>query len=322
VKKISFDKIPAVDLDEEVRKLVAQVPKGKVTTYGYVARALGDVVASRFVGKVMSENEDTVRVPCRRVVSSDGSLGGYTGGGPRAKKRDLRAEGVEIRGDKIVDFEKRLFKDFETEYPLRKFRRIQSRDSKKVILEDVFEDDYLLAGADVAYSGERAFGSLVLFDRKSKRMDDIVSVETETRFPYIPTYLSFRETPVVAELIEGVNEDIILVYDGNGILHPLGFGIASHIGVLLDLPTIGVAKKLLCGEVRGRGKRKKVIKENEQIGFSVEGDSWKSPVYISPGHRVSPESTLKVLTPFWKHRVPEPVRRAHIEANLAKRDTI
>ena len=73
------------DLWEATYDLVSQVPEGRVTTYGQVATALGDIVASRFVGLAMSRNDDTVRVPCRRVVRSDGRLGGYTGGGPERK---------------------------------------------------------------------------------------------------------------------------------------------------------------------------------------------------------------------------------------------
>lgn len=311
--------LPQIDLAEEVRKLVAQVPEGMITTYGQVAKALGDIVASRFVGKVMSENEDIVRVPCRRVVKSDGRLGGYTGGGTSAKKKALRAEGIEIIGDRIIDFQERLFTEFKTNYPLLTYRKIQKRDSKKKIIEDDFKLNSRIAGADIAYSGDRAFGSLVLFNAKSREIEEVIVAETETVFPYIPTYLTFRETPVVAELLKELDEEIMLVYDGNGIIHPLGFGIASHLGVLIDIPTIGVAKKLLFGSVIGNGKRKSVMNENMKIGYAVSGDSWTSPIYISPGHRISVDSALKVLRKSWKHRIPEPVRRAHIEAEKLRR---
>jgi len=313
-------KIPDIDLEEEVRKLVAQVPMGMVTTYGHVAKALGDVVASRFVGKVMSENEDIVRVPCRRVVNSDGRLGGYTGGGTPAKKRDLEVEGIEIEGDKIIDFEKRLFTDFKTTFPLRAFRKIQIHHARNLTLEDDFDKDVLIAGADVAYKDNRAFGALVIFDGKEHEIRDVFTIRMNASFPYIPTYLTFREFPIVAKLLEKVDRDeIMLIYDGNGIIHPLGFGIASHVGVLLDIPTIGVAKKLLCGSVVGNGKYRKVMLERRLMGYAVTGDSWRSPVYLSPGHRVSTNSSLKLLKRNWIHRIPEPVRIAHIEAEKRKR---
>lgn len=301
--------------------LVAQVPEGMITSYGAVAKALGDIVASRFVGKVMSENDDIVRVPCRRVVQSDGHLGGFTaGGGVLAKKKALIKEGIEIEGDKIVDFERRLFTDFKTSYPLRTFRNIQRKDSMKLRLRDDFRENDAIAGADIAYIGDEAFGSLVTFGSEGLRKMEVVRVKARVRFPYIPTYLTFREAPIIEKLIEKAGQKPLLVYDGNGIIHPLGFGIASHIGVMLDLPTIGVAKKLLCGTVSGKGAMKKVIVGGKLAGYAATGKEWSSPVYISPGHRISSKSSLKILRPYWKYRLPEPVRLAHIEAEKSRRE--
>ena len=306
--------MPDVDLHEEVDRLVSQVPEGMVTTYGLVATALGDIVASRFVGKVMSENDDIVRVPCRRVVQSDGSLGGYTGGGMAAKRRALRAEGVEIEGNMIVGFERVLFSDFKTKYPLREFRKIQVRDSKKLVLEDDFSGSDLVAGTDIAYEGDNAYGSLVVFAGGSMKPKRIVVVKAEAEFPYIPTYLTFREAPIVEKLYRRLGEDALIVHDGNGIIHPLGFGVASHIGVMLGVPTIGVAKKLLCGKVSGKGAVRKVVLDRTHVGYAVSGRESGSPVYVSPGHRISVGSAMRMLRPYWRYRLPEPVRAAHIEA--------
>jgi deoxyribonuclease V len=290
-----------------------------VTTYGEVAKALGDIVASRFVGKVMSENDDIVRIPCRRVVQSDGTLGGFTGGGPQAKRKALRAERVDIEGDRIVDFEKRLFIDFKTDYPLKKFKDIQKRDSKKLILRDDFQDDSMVAGSDIAYIDDKAFGSMVIFDLKTRMPKEVVNARAKVSFPYIPTYLTFREAPVVEQLVRKAGCKPLLVHDGNGIIHPLGFGVASHIGVMLDLPTIGVAKKLLCGSISGSGKFKEVKLSGRTLGYAVTGKGWSSPVYVSPGHRISVKSSIGLLKPYWQHRLPDPVRIAHIEAEKSRR---
>lgn len=290
-----------------------------VTTYGAVAKALGDIVASRFVGKVMSENDDIVRVPCRRVVQSDGTLGGFTaGGGPSSKRKLLRAEGIDFEGDRIVDFEKRLFTDFKTNYPLRKFKDIQKKDSKQLVLRDDFPDDSMVAGSDIAYIEDDAFGSMVIFDSKTRKPKEVVSARTKVSFPYIPTYLTFREAPVVEQLVRKSGCKPLLVHDGNGIIHPLGFGVASHIGVMLDLPTIGVAKKLLCGSVSGGGKFKDVELRERVLGYAVTGTRWSSPVYVSPGHRISVKSSIELLKPYWQHRLPDPVRIAHIEAEKSR----
>src|SRR5512136_1855557 len=119
----SIEDLP--DLWKETYDLVAQVPEGRVTTYGEVAKSLGDIVASRFVGLAMSRNDDIVRVPCRRVVQTDGYVGGYTGGGPSKKIRLLRGEGIRISGTRVADLSKVLFTDFKTKYPLRVLRRRQ-----------------------------------------------------------------------------------------------------------------------------------------------------------------------------------------------------
>lgn len=293
-----------------------------VTTYGAVAKALGDIVASRFVGKVMSENDDIVRVPCRRVVQSDGTLGGFTAGsGPQSKKKLLKAEGIEFEGDKIVDFEKRLFADFKTDSPLKKFKEIQRKDLKKLVLRDDFQRDSMVAGSDIAYINDNAFGSLVIFDSRTSKPKEVVNARMKVSFPYIPTYLTFREAPVVEQLVRKAGCEPLLVHDGNGILHPLGFGVASHIGVMLDLPTIGVAKKLLCGSVTGNGKFKQVNMGRKMLGYAVTGKGWSSPVYVSPGHRISAKSSIEFLKPYWKYRLPDPVRIAHIEAEKSRRAT-
>jgi deoxyribonuclease V len=313
-------KIPNIDLHIKVDDLVAQVPEGMVTTYGEVAKALGDIVASRFVGKVMSENDDVVRVPCRRVVQSDGTLGGFTaGGGPQSKKKLLIAEGINFEGDRIVDFEKRLFTDFKTDYPLRKFKDIQKRDSKKLVLRDDFQVDSMIAGSDIAYIGDEAFGSMVFFDLKTRKPKEVINARAKVSFPYIPTYLTFREAPVVEQLVRKSGCKPCLIHDGNGIIHPLGFGVASHIGVMLDLPTIGVAKRLLCGSVGGSGKFKEVRLDGRMLGYAVTGKEWSSPVYVSPGHRISAKSSIGLLRPYWQHRLPDPVRIAHIEAEKSRR---
>jgi len=311
--------MPDIDLHAEVDDLVSQVPEGRITTYGLVATALGDVVASRFVGKVMSENDDTVRVPCRRVVQSDGTLGGYTGGGMPAKRKALRAEGVRVDGDRLVDFERILFSDFKTKFPLREFREIQIKDSKKIVLADDYSDMKAVAGTDIAYEGDKAFGSLVVFEKGDIRPKKIIEVEDEVKFPYIPTYLTFREAPVVEKLYKKLGERALLVHDGNGTIHPLGFGVASHIGVMLDVPTIGVAKTLLCGKVSGDGLTKRVMLNRKHVGYAVSGNEAGSPAYVSPGHRISVASTLTVLKPYWKFRLPEPVRIAHNEAGRFRR---
>lgn len=309
------------DMYKETYALVAQVPKGRVTTYGAVAKALGDVVASRFVGLAMSRNEYIVRVPCRRVVQSDGSLGGYTSGGPSKKAALLRKEGLRILGGKVMDFEKVFFDGFESHYPLRSLRARQKSLRRRMNLRDSFRRIEAVAGIDVAYSGDEAFAAMVVLDYETGKVLNTAVRRDSAVFPYIPTYLAFREIPIVLPLLEELRDGTVVFYDGNGLLHPERFGIASHFGVVGNVPTIGIAKKLLCGTVEGTNQQgvREVKHGGDTIGHALSRGTDRSPVYVSAGHRISPASALRVARRFLVHRVPEPTRLAHIEAERARR---
>ncbi len=308
---------------EETYDLVAQVPLGMVTTYGEVAKALGDIVASRYVGLAMSMNQDIVRVPCRRVVQSDGSIGGYTGGGPEMKTRLLRKEGVQVSKGKVVDFESKLFKDFVSRYPLRQLRDRQKRMRAKLSTKDPKNEYQRIAGLDIAYEGDRAFAAMVIFDIGTKDEVGRYYSEGNARFPYIPTYLAFREIPAIAPLMRHLDDRTVVMYDGNGILHPEGFGVASQVGVAFGVGTIGVAKKLLCGRVSGTAKcgRSEVLVDGRKTGYAMSRGEDIRPVYVSVGHRISLENAADICRRFMVHRIPEPTRQAHIAAEASRRGT-
>lgn len=310
------------DILEATYNLVAQVPEGRVTTYGEVAKALGDIVASRYVGVAMSTNQDIVRVPCRRVVQSDGSIGGYTGGGPKKKTRLLRQEGVGVSRDKIMDFDKILFKDFVTEYPLAELRARQRSLRRNLRTCSHKGKISRVAGIDVAYEGDHAFAAMVVFDVDSEEEVERYVIEGDAEFPYIPTYLAFREIPLITPLMEYVGNGTVVMYDGNGVLHPEGFGIASQLGVVFDVPTIGIAKKLLCGELsRHLGNTGEIRMGGQVVGYALSSGRGVKPVYVSAGHRMSSAQAKAITLKFLKHRVPEPTRHAHIVAEAARRGT-
>lgn len=308
---------------EETYDLVAQVPLGKVTTYGDVAKALGDIVASRYVGLAMSMNQDIVRVPCRRVVQSDGSIGGYTGGGPEKKIKLLRKEGVMVRNGKVVDFESKLFKDFEARYPLKDLRARQKKMKPKLVVRDPRRGYEQVAGLDIAYDGDRTFAALVMFDLESCEEIGRYYSEGHATFPYIPTYLAFREIPSMASLMKHVDDRTVVMYDGNGVLHPEGFGVASQVGVAFGVGTIGVAKRLLCGSVAGsaKGGWRDVIMNGRRVGYAMSSRRSMNPVYVSIGHQISLESAAEICGRFLIYRIPEPTRQAHIAAEALRRGT-
>lgn len=314
-----------MDIYQIVYGFVSQIPKGRISTYGGIAKALGDVRAARAVGQILNRNPKLVDVPCHRVVHSNGGIRGYKLG-IKKKTELLKDEGIRIRDGKAKSFSNVLFSDFKTDYPLRKLRGEQKILSKKVILEDSFEKIETVAGVDAAYSNNDAYAAVVVLDYETKRRIDEKIVKTKIDFPYISTYLSFREWPVIEKLIKSLKEKpTILMIDGNGVLHPFGIGLASHAGTLLNTPTIGVAKTLLCGKIefipKKQGDFSRIIYKKRMIGFCFKSSKNAKPVFLSPGHKISFETSLEVVKRFCKYRIPEPIRMADIIGKRMRKES-
>ena len=156
-----------------------------------------------------------------------------------------------------------------------------------------------------------------IIDFPSLQVCDYAVVRQPTRFPYIPGLLSFREIPAVLAAFERLASlpDLVLS-DGQGFAHPRRFGIASHLGVLLDLPSIGVAKKRLVGEhpvvPNGRGDWVPLTHRGEMIGAVLRTRAGVKPVFVSTGHRVSLETAVHwAMACTTRYRLPETTRHAH-----------
>ncbi|MBA3044328.1 methylated-DNA--[protein]-cysteine S-methyltransferase [archaeon] len=355
-----------MDIYQIVYGFVSQIPKGRVSTYAGIAKALGDIRVARAVGRILNENPRLIEIPCHRVVYYDGKIGGYKLGVEK-KIELLKDEGIEIRDGKVKSFSSALFSDFKTDYPLKKLRDEQIVMSKKIVLDDTFEKIETVAGVDVAYSDDNAYGTCVIFDYDTKRIINEKIVKTKIEFPYISTYLSFREYPVIEKTfskksfrvyatefqqeflafsekpkafpengksyfpynektVKSLKEKpTVLMIDGNGILHPFGIGLASHAGILLNIPTIGVAKTLLCGRPefipKKQGDFSRIIYKNKTIGFCLKSSKNAKPIFVSPGHKISFESSLKVVKQFCKYRVPEPIRMADMVGKRMRRES-
>jgi deoxyribonuclease V len=297
--------------------LVRQIPAGKISSYGEISKALGDIIASRAVGRMMNQNPNADNMPCFKIVHSDGRVGGF-GLGIDDKIRRLKEENVLVKDGKIVNFDNVLFKDFKTEYPLKQLRREQIELSKKVTLRDNFLDLKTVAGIDVAYPDsefEEALGACVVMDYKTRDVIEEKIVSAKTEFPYISTYLAYREFPVIKKLVKNLKtKPSIFMFDGNGVLHPYNFGLASHAAIALDMPSIGVAKSLLYGNIINNV----VYVNGKKRGYVYcSSKKVKNPVYVSPGHRVSFKTSLDIVKHFSRYKIPEPLRKAHI---LAKKN--
>jgi len=197
---------------------------------------------------------------------------------------------------------------------------LQQRLAGRVSPYSVLAPNYrLVAGVDVSCArfSNRLFAGVVVCDRTTWEVVETAEAMTDTSFPYIPGLLSFREAPAVLEAFEHLRcrPDVVLV-DGAGFAHPRRFGLACHLGVLLELPTIGVAKSRLIGEYREpawrRGAATRLVSEGETIGRVVRTRSGVRPLFVSIGHRIDLDEAVRVVlasTP--RYRLPEPIRSAH-----------
>jgi deoxyribonuclease V len=308
---------------------VRQVPTGRVTTYGTLAESLGNVVAARWVGHVLLHHDHGPDCPCHRVLRAGGQLGQYAGGPPNAKRARLQAERVEVCGDR-VDLARFGFAHFVGDRPLEKLTEVQNRLALSVSLRGRRTIPKLVGGLDVSYlpNGE-AVGAYTLVAVETGELVWSTTVRRRVAFPYISSYLTFRELPVLVDLLAearaaGRLAEIVLV-DGTGVLHPRHAGIASHFGVTAGQPTIGVTKKLLCGQVDLKGlaarESRPVIHGGGPLGVAIRPTAGsRRPIFVSPGHRVSlAMSEAIVRSLLFGRRLPEPLYWAdHLSRQAAR----
>jgi len=316
-------KIEVPDLRRLTLELLLQIPKGRVTTYRALALALGDAIATRAVGQIMATNDRPDLYPCYKVVHSDGSVGEYSGpGGPQAKIERLRAEGIPIRDGRVQNLREYVFYQFKSEKPLVQLRALQNELAERVSEEPLCRSPQTLGGVDLSYPGPWVgVGAYVSMELSSGRTLAMETARRGLSFPYIPTYLAFRELPVLLTLLERVKEagrlaDVVMV-DGSGVLHPRHVGIASHLGVLLGVPTIGVTKSLLYGEVDREGMKAGEVRwvidpqSGEPIGAAVKTRERADPIFVSVGHGIDRETAVELVLKVSSQKLPEPIRRAH-----------
>ncbi len=185
-----------------------------------------------------------------------------------------------------------------------------------------------IAAADVSYSknSDRLFASLVLCHLPDFTVHERLAASARITFPYIPGLLSFRETPLIIELCNMLRQKPeIILCDGQGIAHTRRFGLACHIGLILDLPSIGCAKTKLVGDHKEVGPRKgqyqSLYYRKERVGVALRTRTGVKPIYVSPGHLADiPSSVRLVLRCCNSYRIPEPIRQAHLLANRVRTD--
>jgi len=205
---------------------------------------------------------------------------------------------------------------FSGKFSVEKAHELQLRLSKQVTREDMLPAVLrYVGGVDVSYAADVSIGVAVVHDFSSLAVLETRKATVKTRFPYIPTLLSWREIEPSKKAFEKLqtSPDVVLV-DAQGIAHPYRFGFASHFGLVLDVPTIGVAKSLLIGQV-GQVNAKgwaPIMDKGELVGAAVKRSLMEQTVYVSIGHKVSLERAIEIVKHCMKStRIPEPIRVAH-----------
>lgn len=181
-----------------------------------------------------------------------------------------------------------------------------------------------VGGVDASFSKNRVYGAAVIIDYHTGELVERATAELPLTYPYVPGLLSFREAPVLLAALGKLSRlpDLIMV-DGHGLAHPRGFGLACHLGVLLDLPAIGCAKSSLVGEYTSLpepvGSTADLVEQGRVLGMAVRTRVGVKPVFVSVGHRVDlPSAVRHVLACTRGYKLPEPTRQADILASLTK----
>ena len=227
---------------------------------------------------------------------------------------------------------------------------IQARLEKGIILKCISKNFKYIAGADVSYlpqrnipsgtcqngfvgqaskrssagtkKGDMFYASVVVFELKTMEMIEEVTASGWIDFPYIPGLLSFRESPILLKAFAKIRSSLdVILLDAQGIAHPRGIGLASHIGLLLDKPSIGCAKTRLIGDYNEVGEEvgcySHLTVKDKVVGAVLRTRKNVKPVFVSPGHKIDLDTSIDlVLNSCRGYRLPEPIRQAH---NLVKK---
>jgi len=196
----------------------------------------------------------------------------------------------------------------------------------KVIIQPLDPLPRFVAGADAAFSADKknVLAAAVIYDRIEKRIIEVTHATRPVEFPYIPTFLSFREGPTVLDAVRKLKHEWgVICFDGQGYAHPRRCGIATHLAVTLDRPGIGIGKSRLIGtfaEPATKGGSSSPLMDGpEQIGLVLRTRDEVKPVFISVGHRIDLPSAIQLtLACLGKYRIPEPTRQADIEVAKMK----
>ncbi|MDY6953767.1 MAG: deoxyribonuclease V [Thermodesulfobacteriota bacterium] len=205
---------------------------------------------------------------------------------------------------------------------------VQKRLCRQILEKALPESIHTIAGADASYrlQGRTVHGAVLVFTFPDLVLTDRAFASLTTAFPYVPGLLSFREAPALEKAFSKLRtRPDVTIFDGQGIAHPRGIGLASHMGLILDLPSIGCAKTRLVGAYPPPGQEKgstaPLRYQGRLVGAVVRTRAAANPVFVSPGHAITLAEAIGLILDCSRgYRVPEPVRQAHLAVNRYRRE--
>jgi deoxyribonuclease V len=212
----------------------------------------------------------------------------------------------------------------------REATEIQNQMKSRIILENGSELKNIskIAGADVSYdkSTNTVYAAVIVFSFPELVLLEENHASQEASFPYVPGLLVFREGPTLIKAFEETNQEPdIIIFDGQGIAHPRGIGIATHMGILLDKPSIGCAKTVLIGDFEEPEKTADsytpLVKNGVQLGVALRTKDRVEPVFVSIGHKIDLPTAIDIVMKCSRgYRLPEPIRQTHILSNRLREE--
>ncbi|SHG63702.1 Endonuclease V [Fodinibius roseus] len=206
-------------------------------------------------------------------------------------------------------------------------KQLQKRLREKISLEPLDKPSQLVAGADISFDrgSDLMHAAIVAVDLRDMQPKTLSLVSDRTSFPYIPGLLAFRELPVLWKAWNQLDANPeVLILDGHGLAHPRRMGIATHFGIEIDHPTMGVAKNILTGShstlAPEKGASADLMDEGEKVGIALRSRTNVNPVYVSPGHKLSfGDAYALAVRTLTKYKLPQTTRLAHKWANKLRR---
>jgi deoxyribonuclease V len=350
--------LPLPDLPAALRALITQVPRGRVTTFGDLATALGDIAAARWVAQWLRDEWQALcsgatgtalrarasssmethghAEPCpwhpneeslHRVVLRTGDVPRWTDELHAWQTAMLQTDDVPFVAPGRIDSAVR-WTDFATEFPLRTLSEWQTATASQAVWTPWTGVPEVIGGVDLSYaSPTSAVAAYVAVEVATGEIVFEHTVTADVPFPYIPGYLTFRELPPLLALLDDVRRRTelapVILVDGTGRLHPRQAGLAVAVGLCGGCPTVGVSKHQLCGQIRDDERLDDcptIWQQSERLGAVMTTGSKRRTAFVSAGTGIDLPSALRMVRAVWQtERSLLPIARADALSRLVVR---